>query len=195
MTGAWSAVAPSVARGGWNTDLVAAGERRGGAGRSLAPARWVLLLAVLAGLFGMHVLTAESSSGGHGALPTAAGAGEHSASHSGGHDSATDHADPALTGSLPEPAEMAMGTTWAAGAAAAEAPDPGGMPEGHGGLSGCILFMVIGGALVLLVLLSARAWPAAFAAWSATWTAWGQVRRRGPPGRDRPRVALCVIRV
>ncbi|GGM09742.1 hypothetical protein GCM10011594_32050 [Nakamurella endophytica] len=150
----------------------------------------MLLLAVLAGLFGMHVLTAESSSGGHGALPTASGAGAHSANQAGGHDSAADHAVAALTGSLVEPAGM----TRAAGAAA-EAPDPAGMPEGHGGLSGCILFMVIGGALVLLVLLSGRAWPAASGAWSATWTARWQVRRRGPPGRDRPRVALCVIRV
>ncbi|HEY4992746.1 MAG TPA: hypothetical protein VII33_11765, partial [Nakamurella sp.] len=33
-------------------------------------ARWILLAAVLAGVFGMHVLTAEDSgSGGHGALP------------------------------------------------------------------------------------------------------------------------------
>lgn len=159
--------------------------------RSLS-VRWLLLLAVLAGLFGMHVLTAESTDGGHGSLPTVT------------------HVDHAMA----EPVSVgAMGHSLSAGADAAvpagalvampgdagvtaDAPmHTGGMPADHDGLGGCILFLVVGGTLMLLLALVARALVGAAPAWLPSLLAWRGAPRRGPPGRERPRVALCVIRV
>ena len=46
-------------------------ERRGSSGTGAARllARWVLLGAVIAAVFALHVLSAESDAGGHGAVP------------------------------------------------------------------------------------------------------------------------------
>lgn len=133
-----------------------------------SPVRWALLLAVIAGIFAMHVLT-PGDGPGHGSLPTAAGT----------HDGMT--AEP-----MAEPVMAPEGfvTAWAA-------PPP--MSQ-HGDMAGCILFLVVGGALLLLAALARR---------SATLGAPGPVsarrvlfdlRRRGPPV-GRPRLALGVIRV
>lgn len=167
--------------------------------------RWVLLLAVLAGLFGMHVLTAESADGGHGSLPAvSAHAGHSMPNHT------PDSMPDSMLGSVgaaasagtaviaaPHPT-LPDAVSWMAGALAgvSVAPaDSGGMPADHGGLGGCVLFLIVGGTLLLLLALSGRARLELTAAWLPALMAWGRVRRRGPPGQDRPRVALCVIRV
>jgi hypothetical protein len=170
--------------------------------------RWVLLVAVLAGLFGMHVLTAESTTGGHGALPTmtelvhashGSSVGGHAVPLSSGSD--VEHAAASTAPTEPVSAEpsgagvRSAATVSAMASVVVTAQEQGGVPAGHAGLGGCILFLVIGGAVLLLMLLSGRAWPGGAGAPLAALTGWGRWRRRGPPGRDRPRVALCVIRV
>lgn len=210
MTGLQSAdVLSSIARVGWSADRAQSGVRRGRVGRQrLAAARWLLLLAVLAGLFGMHVLTAESATGGHGALPPVTGAGHLAyGASTGGHPGDQTDGSAAVPTALPAglPATHRVtavggqsGVAATAGPAMVvmSAKDPGGMPEGHSGLGGCVLFLVIGGAAVLLGLLSGRAHAEVARAVRTPATArWGRWRRRGPPVWNRPRVALCVIRV
>lgn len=159
--------------------------------RSLS-VRWVLLLAVLAGLFGMHVLTAEATDGGHGSLPTVAHVGHAMAqsvpADAMGHSPSAGSDAAVLVGSpLAVPGDAGV---------TADAPmNTGGMPTDHGGLGGCILFLAIGGTLMLLLTLVSRAQLGAATAWLPSLLAWGGAPRRGPPGRERPRVALCVIRV
>jgi hypothetical protein len=134
-----------------------------------SPVRWALLLAVIAGIFAMHVLT-PGDGPGHGSLPTAAG---------------THHGMTADPMAEPVMAPEAFVTAWVG----AEPPS-----SEHGDMAGCILFLVVGGVLLLLAALARR---------NATVTAPGPVsarralfdmRRRGPP-RGRPRLALGVIRV
>ena len=147
--------------------------------RLLTAARVTLLGAVLAGLFGMHVLTADGGSGHHGALPTI---------------SAPGHAD--MTGPAPSPAAtMSMVALGGVSGVAVLAVDPGSGGDGHGAMAGCILFLVVGGAaLILLLLLRYRAGSGTAGLGRFVGIAVTDMRRRGPPGRW-PRLALCVIRV
>ena len=143
-------------------------------------ARLALLAAVLAGLFGMHVLTAEDGSSGHGALPMIV----------------TSHPDmtvPAHSPADPTPAVMdAVGTL--PGIAAELSADPGAGGVDHGAMAGCILFLVVGGAALILLLLRLRGGQGATGLGRFAGIAVSDMRRRGPPGRW-PRLALCVIRV
>ena len=124
-------------------------------------ARWVLLVAVIAGVFGMHVLTAGDGPG-HGMLPMAAASDHH------GHEV------------MPSPPDQVS----AAGAPA----------SGHEDMTGCILFLVVGGAALILLLLRYRAGSGTAGLGRFVGIAVTDMRRRGPPGRW-PRLALCVIRV
>lgn len=124
----------------------------------------MLLLAVIAGVFGMHALTPGDGSG-HWMLPATAMAA--------GHHDAPGSAEAAPVGPTAAPLPPAFG---------------------HGDMAGCILFLVVGGALLLLAL--ALAQPGA-AARDLARRAAGlllDLRRRGPPD-GWPRVALSVIRV
>lgn len=136
--------------------------------------RGLLLAAVLAGIFGMHVLSAEDGSGGHGALPTVE-PGVHSTM------AGAENTHP--------PTPMA-----ALAESAAFLPDPGSGMD-HGDMAGCILFLVAGTAALLLVLVRHRRSIASTDPVRRRATALTDLRRRGPPGRYRPRVALCVIRI
>jgi len=158
---------------GWNTDRVGRTGRR--ARRRWNAARGVLLAAVLAGLFGMHVLTDEDS--GHGTLPMIA-----TSAHDGmtGPDRATTKAVPA--------------TIDAADSGAVLLPAAPGSGGDHGTMAGCILFLVIGGAALILALLRHRGAPWATGLGRLAGIALTDLRRRGPPGAW-PRLALCVIRV
>jgi hypothetical protein len=131
----------------------------------------VLLAAVLAGLFGMHVLTAEDS--GHGTLPMIA-----TSAHDG-----TTGPDRATTQDVPAAMDAAV--------VLPAAPGSGG---DHGAMAGCILFLVIGGAALILALLRHRGAPWATGLGRLAGMALTDLRRRGPPGLW-PRLALCVIRV
>jgi len=157
----------------WDTDRVGRTGRR--ARRRWNAARGVLLAAVLAGLFGMHVLTDEDS--GHGTLPMIA-----TSAHDGmtGPDRATTKAVPA--------------TIDAADSGAVLLPAAPGSGGDHGTMAGCILFLVIGGAALILALLRHRGAPWATGLGRLAGIALTDLRRRGPPGAW-PRLALCVIRV
>lgn len=136
-------------------------------------ARWLLLAAVLAGVFGMHVLTVDDAPGGHGMLPQISMTGHGMA------------AGPAIT----------MTDPVAAGSGAAVLRSDSGGAAGHGAMAGCILFLTVGGAALMLALLASRRATHAAGAARITGIRLTDLRRRGPPGRYRPRVALCVIRI
>lgn len=162
--------------GRWNTGGVGWTDRQ--ARRLSTAARVTLLGAVLAGLFGMHVLTADGGTGPHGALPMI---------------STTGHAD--MTGHAPSPAAaMSMVALGNLPGAAARAAVPGSGGDGHGPMAGCILFLVVGGAALILLLLRYRAGSGTAGLGRFVGIAVTDMRRRGPPGRW-PRLALCVIRV
>jgi hypothetical protein len=139
--------------------------------------RGILLAAVLAGIFGMHVLTADDAGNGHGALPMTSTAGMSS-----DHEMATTHDLQVVAA-----AQMAPVT-----AATVFLGDPGsGMP--HGAMAACILFLA---AAALILGLRRYSWlTRTTGPGSAARSALTGIRRRGPPGRYRPRVTLCVIRI
>ena len=136
----------------------------------------MLLAAVLAGVFGMHVLSAEDSgSGGHGALPMIAASA---------HDR--------MTGD--DLAHQAAPAADAAGGGVVVLPAAPGTGGDHGAMAGCILFLVVGGAALILAMLRHRGAPWATGMGRLAGMALTDLRRRGPPGRW-PRLALGVIRV
>ena len=144
-------------------------------------ARLALLAAVLAGLFGMHVLTAEDGSSGHGALPMIGTSGH------------PDMTVPAHRPADPTPAvKDAVGTL--PGISAELSADPGAGGVDHGAMAGCILFLVVGGAALILQLLNHRHTSTTAGSGRFPGPVLTEIRRRGPPGRW-PRLALCVIRV
>jgi len=136
----------------------------------------MLLAAVLAGVFGMHVLTAEDSAGGgHGVLPMIAA--------------------PAHDGmAVDDLAHQAAPVAEAGSGGVVVLPAASGTGGDHGGMAGCILFLVVGGAVLILALLRHRGAPWVTGMGRLAGTALTDLRRRGPPGRW-PRLALCVIRV
>ena len=150
-------------------------------------ARAVVLAAVLAGLFGMHVLTAEDTGAGHGALPMI-----DLIQQGGGHDPGMVAADAAMDATSPAVQEP---TGHAPPGRVEEFTAAGsGFGGGHGEMAGCILFLVIGGAAVLLIRLRRRLLsPDNRLGW-ATGAAVSFLRRRGPPP-GWTRLSLCVIRV
>ena len=145
----------------------------------------------MAGLFGMHVLTAETAAGGHGDLPHTM-----SASSMAGHDPGVDaglgeHSGATVPADSSATVIVQMVHVIATGSSPWQQP----AGEGHGGLGSCVLFLVVGGALTLLALLASRAFGGDAGVAPLAGAAVSLLRRRGPPGRYRPRVALCVIRV
>ena len=136
-------------------------------------ARWVLLCAVIAGVFVLHVLTSEHDHNGHGD-PVARLATGHVVTHLGA-GAAT---GPDNTTAAPIEATIS---------------DPVTPIGGDGGwLSGCILFLVVTGTGALLTLAMRRRAEGSAA---AVMGVGGVMTRRGPPpGRVR-RLGLAVIRV
>jgi hypothetical protein len=154
--------------------------------------RWVLLAAVLAGIFGMHVLTADNDMSGHGALPVAGAAGP-DAMAAVPHQTATPEPG-GMTSATDAAARMGAVLTEAAVTGAVVGPMPTLPGGGHGAMAACILFLSAGAVAFLLALHYRRTLLSSslrrFCAAVLT-----DLRRRGPPGRYRPRVALCVIRI
>ena len=138
--------------------------------------RWVLLLAVIAGVLGMQVLTAGDGPG-HDMLPTPAPAADHD-----GHLGMAQPAAESSLRSMPEPSLIEP----------LAAPQPSGFE--HGDVAGCVLFLVIGGALLLLALALARAGGGRDDRDRRAAGLLLDLRRRGPPD-GWPRVALGVLRV
>jgi len=107
-----------------------------------------------------------------------------------GHDTMTDHRSSPTT---PPPMSMAALDGLPSIAAVLTA-DPGAGGDGHGAMAGCILFLVVGGAALILLLLRYRARSGTAGLGRFVGIAVTDMRRRGPPGRW-PRLSLCVIRV
>ena len=149
--------------------------------------RWTLLAAVLAGLFGMHVLTDGDNASGHGDLAPVGAAARSSSSSD------------VMTGMPRDPptasdSDSAMTTSSVAVISAVSAAPTVPMGAGHT-MAQCVLFLVTVGSALLLALLASR-WPAPTGGLLAAVTAiWGELRRRGPPGPERRRIALCVTRI
>lgn len=135
-------------------------------------ARWVLLLAVIAGVIGMHILT-PGDGPGHGMLPAAMAVDHHAAA----------------TGPEPPPVELSKTELSKTGLSMTELPSG----SAHGDMAGCILFLVIGGAALLLLALC-RPLPDAHADAHRARGLRLDLRRSGPPV-GWPRLALNVIRV
>lgn len=165
---------------------------RSGQRQCWAVARGVLLAAVLAGLFAMHVLTGEDAGSGHGVMPKM-GVASHGGSA--GHD-------PSMAGTaavMGEPVSdlsSPVDAVWSpeTAAAAVVGPVDPGPGTGHAAMVGCVLFLVLGGAALLLVLLRRRGPLAAAGPGRLTAAGVTDLRRRGPP-LGWPRVCLSVIRV
>jgi hypothetical protein len=176
---------PASGRGGWETVGMDRGEREVLHRNWVSPRvllRGLLLAAVLAGIFGMHVLTADDGANGHGSLPMTSIAGMTSiVGMTSGQEMVTTHEPWVVTAA--EMTEVAAATVFF--------PDPGsGMA--HGAMAACILFLA---AAALILMLFRYRWLARTSGpGSAARSALTGIRRRGPPGRYRPRVALCVIR-
>lgn len=143
--------------------------------------RVALLVAVLFGLFGMHVLTAGHGDAGHGALPVPS-----APAHGSAHQLPTGR-DPSMAG--PE-----MGTTSGddqSRPATVSVTVGGGADHDAVGLVACVLFLTAGVALVALALIGIGRRPGTVTGLSAVLT-W--LVRRGPPERP-PQSRLCVMRV
>ncbi len=160
-----------------------------GHGPGVPPLRlWVLLTAVIGGILGMHVLTGGDMTAGHGPLPTAHVSQRHTAD---AHDTAgmagmDDHRSAA--------ADVGPVNTGFAGVGGWLSDAVVGMT--HGGMASCILFLVVGGATLLLALLSGRgSRPQGRATMPGGGPGVGSMMRRGPPGSGLPRLALCVYRI
>ena len=149
--------------------------------------RWLLFALLLAGVFGMHVLTDDDAGNGHGALPTISTAG---------HRDMTEHATAAPTDQvgLTAPGQI-TGVADPRSAVAALRPGDPGSGGDQGAMGGCILFLVVGAAAMILALLRQRGTIRSTGLGGLAHAALTDLRRRGPPGRYRPRVALCVIRI
>jgi hypothetical protein len=147
-------------------------------------ARWTLLAAVLAGLFGMHVLTAENGTNQHSMLPVA---------NIAAHDVSGGHNAPSVD-SMPIETIDSMPASTPAGMDAQAIPATPGPGVQHGAMAGCILFLVVGGAALLLALLRHLHGAGSPGSGRLAGAAVSDMRRRGPPSRW-PRLALCVIRV
>lgn len=140
--------------------------------------RGLLIAVVLAGIFGMHVLTADDGANGHGALPMTS-----TAAMAGGHEMVTTH-EPDVAAAA-EMTRVRVATSFFANSGS-------GMP--HGSMAACVLFLAAAAALIL-ILFRYRRLTLTIGPGSAARSALTGIRRRGPPGRYRPRVALCVIRI
>lgn len=131
--------------------------------------RWLLLGAVVAGIFGMHVLTAEDAGHGHGALPVS--------TSTAGHAGMPADTTPALSVKSTDAETVAA-------------------PSGHGTnttvMAGCMLLLAIGAAALIAALLRSVG-HADSTGFSRVTAGIAGIQRRGPP--HRPRVALCVTRI
>lgn len=161
--------------------------------------RWALLVSVIGGVVGMHVLTGGDMISAHGPLPTAAQTS--SADHSsmrGMHA----HGVPGASAATNAPSLEDVSSTGATGTVSAVTAGTvsavhgsGGGAMSHDGMAACVLFLVVGGSALLAMLLTLRARSAGDLARRAGDASVVQVMRRGPPGPMLPRLALCVDRI
>lgn len=153
------------------------------------PARWVLIVSVLFGVFGMHVLGSHDMPAADGSM-LATGQGSHAGSRAAA--LTVESGMPAAMNG-PHGAHHLAATMDPAGRRLiAESAGPaGGMA--HSSMVGCILFLVGGAGLVLLALMLARH-PNGRGG-SARSGPLRDDRGRDPPAPGQPRFSLCVLRV
>lgn len=129
----------------------------------------------------MHVLTGGDMSGHHEPLP-AVGHSLISASSEMSHQMSPQ-------GQPRQPVDVeASGATTAT-------PTGAGRGMVDDSMAACILFLVVGGAAAVLALLASRRRLPVDADLVRRGAPRMGVMRRGPPGRDRPRIALCISRI
>lgn len=137
-------------------------------------ARWILLTLVMAGIFGMHVLSQPEPAGGHGMLMQPRSAAAMPMSMTDHHHSA----EPVAATGWPRPdtfiATVSTGMS--------------------GSMLCCILFLAAGGLLILLMVLATIRRADVAGSTQPSLLLWA-VSRRGPPGGRPPRISLCVLRV
>jgi hypothetical protein len=107
---------------------------------------------------------------------------------------ATSAHDGGMTGPARAATQDVPATIDAADRGAVSLPATPGSGGDDGAMAGCILFLVIGGAALILALVRHRGAPWATGLGRLAGIALTDLRRRGPPGAW-PRLALCVIRV
>ncbi|GGL89896.1 hypothetical protein [Nakamurella endophytica] len=167
--------------------LARADRRPAAATRAARAARWVLVVAVLAGIVVLHLLTDH-----HGAselsspVPAAAVAG---GVHDVAHPAATGRAGLAQHGTDPAPAVQSAGWMQPVGVPVASAVVPAerspGIPLHDGGLADCVLALVLGLALAAVLVRRSERAPAAPVA---------PREGRARPGPGDVPVTLCVLR-
>jgi hypothetical protein len=143
-------------------------------------ARWVLVGAVLSGVFAMHVLSAHQAGGGHGMVLD----GQQLATGT----SVTEHGG-TMTMSMPAAKSTPAEAEFGAGVLMPT------MPGGSmGSMATCILFLVVGAATVLLALLTSGSARTSMLT-QRLFAGLLDLSPRGPPGSGPPRISLCVLRV
>ncbi len=151
------------------------------------PARWVLIVSVLFGVFGMHVLGSHDMPAADSSM-LATGQGSHAGSRA-----AALTVEPGMPAAMngPHGAHHVAAITVPAGHRLLESAGPaGGMAHSS---MGCILFLVGGAGLVLLALMLARHPDSRDG--SARSGPLRDDRGRDPPAPGQPRFSLCVLRV
>ena len=138
--------------------------------------RWLLLMCVVAGIVGMHVLTGGDMAS-HGEPPSTA--------H---HLSMT--SDEHVLPSRSEHPDVTTGT--AVGGSMSATTD---RSAGSDGMGTCILFLTVGGAALLLALLMVRRLRLGDRIAIPVGVRADGPMRRGPPGPNLPRLVLCVHRI
>lgn len=142
--------------------------------------RWLLVGLVVAGVFGMHVLSAPDHGVGHGMVMTA---------------QAMDSEQASVHGSAPSTSTIQMDGHFEVRSDQASAPAvPSTPPPMPAAMAMCLLFLAAAGAVVAILTLAGGRSDRAAGQRSATGLGLGH-SWRDPPGAAPPRIALCILRV
>lgn len=144
--------------------------------------RGLLLAAVIAGIFGMHVLNGRDMTDQHGPLPGPASL-------------TTSHDPMPAAASNQHEAAAAAPVLLSSGIVASVLTVATGSKMAHAAMGACTLFLVLGGAVALLMLLRLLSVGEVTHGRLHRASVSADVMRRGPPGSLLPRAALCVFRI
>lgn len=142
--------------------------------------RWLLVGLVVAGVFGMHVLSAPDDGVGHGMVMTA---------------QAMDSEQASVHGGAPSSPTMQMDGHFEVRSDHASAPTvPSTPPPMPAAMAMCLLFLAAAAAVVAILTLAVGRSDRAAGQRSATGLGLGR-SWRDPAGAAPPRIALCILRV
>lgn len=148
--------------------------------------RWLLVGLVVAGVFGMHVLSAPDDGVGHGMVMTAQGV---DADQAGAHGALS-----SSTRQMGGHVEVRSGQASASASARSNSFLPDTPPSMPGEMAMCLLFLATAAAAVAMVKRAVGRSDRAAGQHSATGLALGH-SWRGPLRAASPRIALCILRV